>query len=126
MRSDDVERVERQLELIRERIAERQSGTALGGQDSERLIDEASRYAQINAHWGIAPSWPVAGRIEVLAKRAIRILLRWYINPIVEQQNEFNASILRALYELESELHALRLDARDGRRAGRGTADSNE
>ena len=62
----------------------------------------------------------------MLGKRAIRILLRWYINPIVEQQNEFNAAILRALYELESELHALRADVLDGGRASRETADSSE
>ncbi len=33
-------------------------------------------------------------------KRLVRILLRWYINPIVEQQNRFNSSAARAIVEI--------------------------
>lgn len=73
----------------------------------ERSLTEARRHATINAHWGITPSWPVLGRFEVLAKRVMRILLRWYINPLVEQQNTFNLSVLAALYEMEAHLEAI-------------------
>jgi hypothetical protein len=110
----DADRIERQLKLIRARIAGRRpNAVPRGGADIERLVDDAARLARVNSHWGIAPSWPVAGRIEVLGKRAIRILLRWYINPIVDQQNDFNAAVVRALYELESEVEALRVEVRD-------------
>ncbi len=50
---------------------------------------------------------PHFGRIEVLAKRTMRILLRWYINPLVEQQNTFNLAVLASLYEIEAQLHDL-------------------
>jgi hypothetical protein len=110
----DAESVERHLKLIRARIAGRRpNAVPRGGADIERLVDDAARLARVNSHWGIAPSWPVAGRVEVLGKRVIRILLRWYMNPIVDQQNDFNAAVVRALYELESEVEALRVEVRD-------------
>ena len=34
------------------------------------------------------------------AKRLARLLLRWYINPIVEQQNRYNSAVARALVEI--------------------------
>ena len=30
----------------------------------------------------------------------VRVLLRWYINPIVEQQNRFNSATARAITEI--------------------------
>lgn len=113
MTNADVERVERQLQIIRERVAvHRQASRPPGDLDAGRLIDDAARLSRVGAHWGIVSSWPVAGRLEVLWKRVIRIMLRWYINPIVEQQNDFNSAVLRALYEIESEVDALRADLR--------------
>lgn len=107
----DVERVEQQLQLIRDRVVGgRQASRPPGDPDAGRLIDDATRVSRVSAHWGIVPSWPVAGRLEVLGKRVIRIMLRWYINPIVEQQNDFNSAVLRALYEIESEVDALRAE----------------
>lgn len=76
----------------------------------EQALTELRRLATVNAHWGITSSWPMFGRIEVLAKRTMRILLRWYINPIVEQQNAFNLAVLAALYEIEAQLHAMQRD----------------
>ncbi len=54
---------------------------------------EAERWAAVSAHLPIA----VGGRLGVpigLGRKGLRYLLRWYINPIVEQQNGFNAALL--------------------------------
>ena len=54
---------------------------------------EAERWATVSAHLPIT----VAGRLGRplgLGRKGLRLLLRWYINPIVEQQNSFNAALL--------------------------------
>ena len=54
---------------------------------------EAERWAIVSAHLPIA----VGGRLGApvgLGRKGLRRLLRWYINPIVEQQNHFNAALL--------------------------------
>lgn len=40
----------------------------------------------------------LVGRVIALSQKIIRRLLRWYINPIVEQQNAFNDATLRTLH----------------------------
>ncbi len=63
----------------------------------ERLRDqwrgEAERWAAVNAHLPVDGP----GRLGMalgLSRRTARYLLRWYINPIVEQQNRCNAAFL--------------------------------
>ena len=57
-------------------------------------------------------------------QRVLRIGLRWYINPIVEQQNAFNDAAVAALFELEMENQRLRraLDEHARSDAGDSTA----
>jgi len=73
-------------------------------------VEAAARLATVNAHWGIVSDIPYAGRLLVLFRRSVRIVLRWYINPIVEQQNAFNDAAVRALYELRAENENLRVE----------------
>src|SRR5215212_4383637 len=54
---------------------------------------EAERWGEVSAHSPVGGS----GRLGAVlggGRRAVRYLLRWYINPIVEQQNHFNAALL--------------------------------
>ena len=57
--------------------------------------------ATVSAHFPLQSNIPVIGRIIVLVQRVIRLGLRWYINPIVEQQNAFNDAVARAVTEME-------------------------
>ncbi len=56
----------------------------------ERLRDhwraEAERWAAVSAHLPIAVTGRLGGPVG-LGRKGLRYLLRWYINPIVEQQN---------------------------------------
>ena len=55
--------------------------------------DEAERWAAVSAHLPVGG----AGRLDAAlgaGRRVVRYLLRWYINPIVEQQNHFNQALL--------------------------------
>lgn len=71
-------------------------------------LEDVQRLATVSAHWGIASDLPVAGRVLVLFRRVLRIGLRWYVNPIVDQQNAFNDAVVRALHELQTENEKLR------------------
>jgi hypothetical protein len=64
-------------------------------------VRDAADLASVSAHLPLQSSLPIIGPVIVLAQRVIRLGLRWYINPIVEQQNAFNDSVVRALGELE-------------------------
>jgi hypothetical protein len=77
---------------------------------SDSPVDESAGLARVNAHWGVVSDLPYVGRLLVLFRRAQRIVLRWYINPIVEQQNAFNDAAVRALYELRAENENLRAE----------------
>src|SRR5947209_9562772 len=60
-------------------------------------LRQAADLAHISAHFPIMWRVPVAGRGLSLVKRVLRIGLRWYINPIVDQINDFNEATITAL-----------------------------
>jgi hypothetical protein len=70
----------------------------------ERLRDhwraEAERWATVSAHLPVGGGGRLGAAVG-LSRKVARYLLRWYINPIVEQQNHFNAALLSldALHE---------------------------
>jgi hypothetical protein len=78
------------------------------------VIKQANELWNVSAHlpitWG-AP--PLIGRAIAYAKRITRLLLRWYINPIVEQQNNYNAATTRALLQLNAYLEQLTREGHD-------------
>jgi hypothetical protein len=104
--------VEATLAAIRRRVRARH-GLPPDGSDEEpadarSALTEAMDAAHISAHTPILWTVPVVGRALALVKRVVRLLLRWYINPIVDQQNDFNAAAVRALHELAAGQEALR------------------
>lgn len=70
-------------------------------------VRDAADLASVSAHLPLQSTLPYIGGLIVFAQRVIRLGLRWYINPIVEQQNAFNDSVVRALTELEMRQNAL-------------------
>jgi len=75
---------------------------------------------ELQATQGVSAHWPIPWRTPLQAifafvQRLTRRFLRWYINPIVEQQNAFNAAaertlglLVRANTRLQGEVAALR------------------
>lgn len=58
--------------------------------------------AEVEALRAVSPHWPLTWRTpreraEVFVQRLIRRGLRWYIAPIVEQQNAYNNAVARTL-----------------------------
>lgn len=65
-------------------------------------LTEAADLAQVSVHFPLQGDTPVIGQALGWTKRAMRLMLRWYINPIVEQQNAFNEAVVRALGAIEA------------------------
>ncbi len=64
--------------------------------DIQRSLDEIELTRVVSAHWPlISHSLPQRG--VNLVNKVVRRLLRWYINPIVEQQNAYNDAVARSL-----------------------------
>ena len=85
-------------------------GTAMGLTNSAALDDplrQAADLAHISAHFPIMWRVPVIGRALSILQRLIRIGLRWYINPIVDQVNDFNEATVTALNTIAARQEAL-------------------
>lgn len=71
--------------------------------------------SQVNPHQPIAwPNWPQGlwPKVAALIQKVIRRSLRWYIDPVVEEQNHFNAAVTAALGVLVEENTRLRAEIR--------------
>ncbi len=94
------------LEEIRARVHARrarlgaEAGSDFNLLELRKAVDELNDAWFVSAHLPITWETPVVGRLGAYTKRIMRIMLRWYINPIVEQQNRFNSAATRAAVEL--------------------------
>lgn len=96
------------LELRAQRAAQagEEAGSTLGA--LERELQHCAEQLEITRV--VSAHWPLEGRSLyergwVVINKVVRRALRWYINPIVEQQNAFNAAAARSLHLL-IEAHA--------------------
>jgi hypothetical protein len=103
------------LETLRAEVRARRA--AQGDDDAglsaaERELRHAAEELEIarvvSAHWPLEGRTPYE-RAWALINKLVRRYLRWYINPIVEQQNAYNdasARAIRLLIEANAELRA--------------------
>lgn len=101
--------VAEELEQLRQAVKARRE--KLHGSE---LAELRALVRQVNERWNVSAhlpiTWggpPLVGRGLAYAKRVTRLLLRWYINPIVEQQNNYNAAVTRALLQTNAYLEQL-------------------
>lgn len=97
------------LSELREQIRERRAHFTLGDPadphalnlaELRRSMEAVNDTWYVSAHLPITWEMRILGRLGSYTKRAVRVLLRWYINPIVEQQNRFNQSVARSVTEM--------------------------
>lgn len=100
----DVAQVLRRLKQeVREQYLEEQREVLLS---RAAALEEVHGASWVNPHQPIAwPRWPhgVWPKLVAALQKVVRRLLRWYINPIVEEQNRFNAAVTTALDTLAQE-----------------------
>jgi hypothetical protein len=101
------------LEGLRAEIRSRAATTAMAGDDPiahelRQCVEQLEIARVVSAHWPLEEK-NLLQKIQALFNKMVRRLLRWYINPIVEQQNAFNdvsARTLRRLIAANAELRA--------------------
>jgi hypothetical protein len=101
-----LEQLRNELRALRAAQHEEQAGTALSAIEHElhHCAEQLEIARVVSAHWPLEGR-TLYGRIWALINKLVRRALRWYINPIVEQQNAFNDAATRTL-RLLIEAHA--------------------
>lgn len=103
-----LERVRQEVRANRSRLAQHEeTGSSALVRELQRCAEELELTRVVSAHWPLESSTPLE-RGVLFVQKVLRRGLRWYINPIVEQQNAFNdttARTLRLLIEAYGNLH---------------------
>ncbi|MFN8474680.1 MAG: hypothetical protein U0822_20990 [Anaerolineae bacterium] len=116
--ADVVERRAQALDTLRQNLAARRAALAISDGSPAFGAERALRVSvvtmnarrEVNPQFPIAwPTWPpgILPKITAAIQKVVRRLLRWYINPIVAQQNDFNASTAESMTLLTEALERL-------------------
>ncbi|MFL5803766.1 MAG: hypothetical protein ACJ8CR_18735 [Roseiflexaceae bacterium] len=97
-----------------QRLARGRAEPSPAERDLQRALDEIELYRVISAHWPLLGT-TLPQRVVALCNKLVRRYLRWYINPIVEQQNAYNDAVARTL-RLLAEAYAELGEQTDDRR----------
>ncbi len=81
-------------------VADPDGPHALNLAELRRSVESVNDTWFVSAHLPITWERRIVGRLGAYAKRLVRLLLRWYINPIIEQQNSYNSALARAVVEM--------------------------
>lgn len=73
-------------------------------------IDIMRNYKEVHAHRLISSHRKYIGNAIVFGKKVVRKLLKWYINPITEQQTIFNSATLETIEKAVEKTNALKLE----------------
>src|SRR5215218_6907117 len=115
-------------EVRARRLAQGQAEPSPLEGDLRRSLDEIELHRVISAHWPLLGK-TVPQRIVALVNKLVQRYLRWYINPIVEQQNAYNDAVARALRllaEAYAELSEQVVRIQGTRDRGQGTRDRGQ
>ena len=70
-------------------------------------LDLVSRNWEIDSEFELGSRRKGVAGLVVAFKKAVRRMLRWYINPIVHQERKFNMLVTRALFDVGNNLEEL-------------------
>lgn len=105
MAEEQNARRERIVTALQAEIRRHQFVTTPGhAPEHEDYLARVRQTQWVNPHLPIG--WPVMpkglfNKLRAYGQKIVRRLLRWYINPLVEQQNRFNASVVDAFQNLQ-------------------------
>lgn len=70
-------------------------------------LDLVSRNWEIDSEFELGSQRKGMAKLVVAFKKAVRRMLRWYINPIVHQERKFNMLTTRTLFDIGNNLEEL-------------------
>jgi hypothetical protein len=109
--SSEDRSVESALEQVGEDVRSRPPTRGLELDDARRLRlearDQAERYWAVSAEREFLRSGGVRDAAGFPLKRAVRRLVRWYVEPALAEQRHFNAAVLQLLDDLAERTAAL-------------------
>ena len=77
-----------------------EQASAEGSVEQLAARDEAERLWAVSAERGVVRGPGLKGAVAYPVKRLLRPFLRWYIEPALVEQRQFNATVLRLIDEL--------------------------
>lgn len=86
--------------------------TDLNGESFRGLLEIHKDLELLNLTWNNPVEYTITshrrfiGKFIVFGKKVVRKFLRWYINPIIISQNEFNAKATRIMNAVVSQLES--------------------
>jgi hypothetical protein len=109
--SPDDASIESALERAGDEVRSRPPSRGLDA-DEARLIrlearDQAERFWAVTAERELLDSGGVRDAVGSPLKRAVRRLVRWYVEPALAEQRHYNAAVLRLLDDLAERMAAL-------------------
>ncbi len=91
------------LQQIRSGVRQRQAQVATiaaGTEEARHKLVELTSKEYIQEPINVSPR-PVVGRLLVFARKAVfHLFMKWFLRPVVEQQNGFNQTASRLLQDL--------------------------
>ncbi|GJM43120.1 MAG: hypothetical protein DHS20C20_34020 [Ardenticatenaceae bacterium] len=108
--SHNIQRAAETIEQTRQQILAQQATLFANDPAKRPSIYKMEQTAWVNSHQPIAwPDWPPGAmpKIKAAVQKVTRRVLQWYIDPIVQQQNQFNHATLQAISALAQEVATL-------------------
>lgn len=109
-----IEKTAERLAALQQAARAQQAAQWAAGRAQRPSVQRMQQTAWINSRQPIAwPDWPpgVWAKGTAVLQKVTRRLLQWYVDPIVQQQNEFNKATLDAVQLLAQEVDQLRQEA---------------
>ena len=109
MTEPEPDRVEEVLERLRAGVRQRQAevATISGSELARHKLAELAAREYVQEPIAVSPR-PVLGRWIVLSRKAIfHLFLKWFMRPVMEQQNSYNQTVSRLIQDLMQSNEAL-------------------
>lgn len=110
--AQNIQQAAQLIEQTRQQVVAQQAQLFADDPGKRPSIREMEQTVWVNSHQPLAwPNWPpgIIAKLKALGQKIIRRTLQWYIDPIVQQQNQFNQATLQAVSALAQEVALLQM-----------------